>query len=462
MWARLGELGAWYGGGTPSKSRPDFWTHGSTPWLSPKDMGPEVISATQDHITDAAVVGSAVRLVPPNSVAIVTRSGILERMVPVALVPFATTLNQDMKAIYADERVITARWIAWALRAMERQVLKECRKAGTTVASLSTTALMDLRIPVAPLAEQHRIVEALEDHLSRLDAATHSLSVVERRISSLRASAFSTGLRVGKVPSGWTLSTIGELATVGTGATPLKSRTDYYAGGTVPWVTSSLLNAPLITESDRYITDLAVRETSVRIYPAGTILVAMYGEGKTRGKSAELTFPATTNQACAAIVLHEKDEFRKPWIKLALESKYNELRRLASGGVQPNLNLGLIRAIQIPLPPPVEQDQILTRMDELSTGMNRLRDSAANIRSRSAHLRKSILRRAFRGQLVPQDPADEPAPVLLDRIRAEREAQGGKVKRGTRRPRKAAEAVPPPAPASTPSPATAVQQELPL
>lgn len=89
-WAlhRYADLGRWYGGGTPSKSNPQFWDDGSVPWLSPKDMGPEVVRRVQDHVTPAAVTAGPVKLVPPGSVAVVVRSGILERRLPVASVPF--------------------------------------------------------------------------------------------------------------------------------------------------------------------------------------------------------------------------------------------------------------------------------------------------------------------------------------------------------------------------------------
>ena len=111
----LCDVGTWYGGATPSKGTAAFWTEGTIPWLSPKDMGPEVLRSTQDHITPAAVEGSSAKLVPAGSVAVVVRSGIIERTIPVSLVPFDTTLNQDMKAVQprAD---IDARWIASDLR----------------------------------------------------------------------------------------------------------------------------------------------------------------------------------------------------------------------------------------------------------------------------------------------------------------------------------------------------------
>ncbi|MEU0990717.1 restriction endonuclease subunit S [Streptomyces sp. NPDC005953] len=375
----------------------------------------------------------------------------------------AALLNQRVcKLTIRDKGYYDPRFLVLVLQGYLDAI--EAATSSVTVKHLSSRSVQEIPLPLPPLAEQHRIVEELEDHLSRLDAATHSLVTTELRLSSLRASLLMSAQRVNKTADGWTSSTIGELAAVGTGATPLKSRSDYYVGGTVPWVTSSLLNAPLITKSDKYITGLAVQETSANVYPAGTILVAMYGEGKTRGKSAELGFPAAINQACAAIVLHPEYEFRRPWIKLALEAQYERLRRLSSGGVQPNLNLGLIKRIEIPLPPPAEQDALLAQVDAWSTGTHRLRAATKSLQARSAHLRKSVMERAFMGKLVPQDPADETASALLDRIHAAREAQGGKPKRAVRRPRKAvtADAPPPPPVSSTPSSIGAVQQELPL
>lgn len=182
---RLKDVGTWYGGGTPSKSNPAFWTDGDVPWLSPKDMGPEVLTSTIDHVTDAAVTGSSTKLVPAGAVAIVTRSGILQRTIPVALVPFATTMNQDMKAVLPREG-IDPRWIAWGLRAYERELLRETRKAGTTVASIEMSRFYGFEVPVPELNEQRRIIALLESHLSRLMDAERSLAAAQSRLDALQ------------------------------------------------------------------------------------------------------------------------------------------------------------------------------------------------------------------------------------------------------------------------------------
>jgi len=105
-WKALGEVGKWYGGGTPSKRQLDYWENGTIPWISPKDMGYPVIDSSQDYITEAAVKGSSTKLVPANSIAIVVRSSILDKLLPSALIPVPVTLNQDMKAIIPHKNIL--------------------------------------------------------------------------------------------------------------------------------------------------------------------------------------------------------------------------------------------------------------------------------------------------------------------------------------------------------------------
>lgn len=223
-----------------------------------------------------------------------------------------------------------------------------------------------------------------------------------------------------ELPDGWVWATIDQLAEIGTGVTPLKSKSQYYVGGDTPWVTSGALNNEMVTEAIEYVTPLALKECRLELYPAGSLLVAMYGEGKTRGKCSELAIPATINQAIAALVLEESAIVCKPYIKSFLLKSYDDMRNQASGGVQPNLNLQIVRSIAIPIPPLDEQHAIT---DTLSAQLEEAKDQQTAIDlslKKSAAQRQNILHAAFSGQLVPQYPTDEPTSALLERIRAER------------------------------------------
>ena len=155
----LADIGEWYGGGTPSKSRLDYWKNGTIPWVSPKDMGRPIIDTTEDYISEAAVKGSATRLVPANSVAVVVRSSILDRILPTALIPVSVALNQDMKAVVARDGIMPA-YIAYALRSSGPAVLRVARKTGGSVASIESSKLFSFRIPVPPLEIQREIVQS--------------------------------------------------------------------------------------------------------------------------------------------------------------------------------------------------------------------------------------------------------------------------------------------------------------
>ena len=168
-----------------------------------------------------------------------------------------------------------------------------------------------------------------------------------------------------ELPSGWEWASLDEISEVGTGATPLRKKPEYFNPASISWLTSGETSNPYIFETEQYVSPLALKETNLTIYPKGTLIVAMYGQGKTRGQITELMIEATTNQACAAIRLINPDEFHRKYVKLFFEKIYDEIRELAAGGAQPNLNLNKVKKTTLPLPPLAEQHRIVTKIDEL-------------------------------------------------------------------------------------------------
>jgi type I restriction enzyme S subunit len=168
-----------------------------------------------------------------------------------------------------------------------------------------------------------------------------------------------------EVPDGWIWTNIESIASVGTGTTPSRDNSSYFVDGTVPWVTSGETGQALIRRTAQHVTELALSQTSLKIYEPGTLILAMYGQGKTRGQVAELCVAAATNQACAAIALFENSAAHRSYIKLVLEKGYDEIRALSAGGAQPNLNVAKVKATLVPLPPLSEQARIVARVTEL-------------------------------------------------------------------------------------------------
>lgn len=262
------------------------------------------------------------------------------------------------------------------------------------MASISQKQIADFLLPCPSLDEQRRIVGEIEEQLSRLEAGVAALKRVQANLKRYRAAALAEMTHIDKkeLPAGWRWSSVGELAQVGTGSTPKRDRRDYWQGGTVPWVTSGVVNRPTVTEPTEFITETALRETNCKVYSPGTLLVAMYGEGKTRGMCTELGVPAATNQALAAV---QPSAELRPFLKRVLQASYERTRSAASGGVQPNLNLSHVRAIRVPLPPPDEQDRIVQEIDRRLSVVEELEAQVRADLARAERLRQAALARAF-------------------------------------------------------------------
>ena len=217
-----------------------------------------------------------------------------------------------------------------------------------------------------------------------------------------------------EVPKGWVWCRLDDIAFIGTGATPSTSNKSYYDKGNIAWISSGATNQPFINEASNFITEKALSETNCKIYPIGTLIVAMYGEGKTRGQVSELSIEAATNQACAAIKPYVLEI--KSYIKLYLESNYLYLRKIAEGGNQPNLSVGKISAYTIPLPPLVEQRRIVSEIEHWFSLINIIEGNKEDLQASIKQAKSKIFDLAIHGKLVPQDPNDEPASELLRRI----------------------------------------------
>lgn len=289
--------------------------------------------------------------------------------------------------------------------------------------------LEEYEFSLPPLAEQRRIVARLDALTSRL---ARTRAELERTLNLAKRFRLRVIEGVFRQFAAGDMARIDEICRVGTGSTPKRGNSRYYHGGTIPWVTSGVVNQDVVSEPTELITKAAVTETNCKVFPAGSLLVALYGEGKTRGKVTRLAIEAATNQALAALYDFDETRVEPEWVHLFLEGRYEETRNQAAGGVQPNLNLGIVKAIQMPVPDIAEQKAALSSIKVAFARADRLEAEAARSRKLLDRLESAILAKAFKGELLPQDPNDEPASVLLDRIRAQRTAAPAR----TRGPRK--------------------------
>lgn len=275
-----------------------------------------------------------------------------------------------------------------------------------------------LDFPIPPLAEQERIVAKLDSLFAQHEVMKKALSRIPDLLKDFRQQVLTQAV-TGKLTNTKNISNkiISDFFEVKTGATPKKGNSKYYEGGIIPWIKSGEVKNKLIFEAEDFITELAVKETNAKIFPIDTILVAMYGEGKTRGQVGWLKIEATTNQALAALVNEDLDIITKKYIYLFCLSQYVEIRAQAEGGNQPNLNLSKIKNWKISIPDVLsEQQEIVSRVESLFAKADVIEQRYKHLKEKINVLPKALLHKAFKGELVEQLPTDVDAKDLLKEI----------------------------------------------
>lgn len=233
------------------------------------------------------------------------------------------------------------RWVYYRLRSFGLERFAQ----GAGVPTLNRNLVHGELIEVPPFEEQARIAAILDRADSLRRKRQEAVRLADEFLRSVFIDMFGEPVANSKLlPT----KSIEELCPVGTGATPSRERADFY-GGPHPWIKTGEVDSVWITHAEESITDKAIAETNCRLFPKRTILIAMYGQGKTRGKVGMLGIAAATNQACAAIL--PSNLIDPLFLYTQLELMYEHLRAMGRGGNQENLNLGMIKSLQVLVPP---------------------------------------------------------------------------------------------------------------
>ena len=223
------------------------------------------------------------------------------------------------------------------------------------------------------------------------------------------------------IPENWKWVRLGEIGIWEAGTTPSRSKSEYYINGKIPWVKTGDLTDSILKSVTENITQLALEETSLKIKPVGSVLIAMYGA--TIGKVSILGIEATTNQACCACVTY-KNIYNK-YIFYYLISQRDNLKKMGAGGAQPNISREKIIKTIMPLPPLAEQKRIVEKLDNVLANIDELKVNEEKLsilqKNFPDKLKKSILQSAIQGKLTEQLATDDNVEDLLQAIKEEKE-----------------------------------------
>jgi type I restriction enzyme, S subunit len=442
---RLRDLGAWAGGNTPSKTNDAYWTNGTVPWVSPKDMKVDEITSSEDLITEAALREGRVSMVPEGSVLFVTRSGILAHTLPVAVTSLPVTINQDLKALTPRTGVLP-KYVAHAVRGASRRILKECSKHGTTVASIETNALLDFEIPMVDPDKQLCVIDEIEKQFSRLDEAVINLKRVKANLKRYKAAvlnaavegrlvpteadiarcksrAYETGAQLlqqvlevrrcqgngkskykeppplnkrdlPKLPDGWCWAALNQLAHRITDGT---HRTPKYISHGVPFISVKDIRGGRIHFDDsRYISQTEHAELIKRCNPEpGDVLITKSGTiGRTAVIAVDRPFSLFVS---VALIKPVKPYVNARFLQIVIDAYIQsiDISQDVKGGLLKNLHLEDLRLIPIPFPPHAEQARIVTEVDRSLSFGNALELFLTLQGTRCERLRSAILAAHF-------------------------------------------------------------------
>ena len=243
-------------------------------------------------------------------------------------------------------------FLAWYFRTPKFQkfMTSEITGIGGSLTRAQPKCVAEYPVPVLNRKKQDEIVNILDKCKFVIDSRKRELLELDNIIKARFVEMFGSIHE----STGYPYLALKDLSDVISGGTPSRGKAEFWNNGTIPWVKTTELKNNVITDVDEYITEEGLVNSSAKLVPAGTILVAMYGQGKTRGMTAYLDIEASTNQACACILPSDKIDSMFMW--KYFELSYDKLRILAQGAGQPNLNGNMIKNFKV-LVPPIEMQK---------------------------------------------------------------------------------------------------------
>ena len=395
---KIGNLGKWSGGKTPSMAEKKYWNNGTIPWVSSKDVKQPILSDTTDHITNAAVDEASMTVYPAGSVAIVTRSGILRHTFPVTYIPFETTVNQDIKILVTKEGV-SSRYVSHALQAYGENIRRTTKKQGGTVDSLDFQKVLAYKIPVPPLDIQNRIVNVLDNFekictdlkiglpaeiearqkqyeyyrdklLTFAETGNTILSRAEQsRAEQSRAEQSRALIKLLQYVFGYAVVSLQDVVKNScSGGTPKKGVSEYYEDGNIPWLRTQEVVFRDICKTECFITESAVKNSAAKWIPENCVIVAI--SGATAGRCAINKIPLTTNQHCLNLEVDPEMALYR-YVYYCICAKQEELLAKKEGA-RGDLNSTRILSLQIDLPSIEKQKRIVSILDRFDSICNDL------------------------------------------------------------------------------------------
>jgi len=433
-WAKIAleELGSWGSGGTPKRTDSRFYLSGTIPWLVIGDLNDGVVTQAQTYITEEGLFNSSAKLLPPNTL-LVAMYGSIGKL---GITKIECATNQAIAFCIPDQKIIELRYLFHALKHSKNELTAQGQ--GVAQKNISQTILKAHQIPVAPRREQNLIANKLDALIARVDACRNRLDRVSPILKQFRQSVVNAATS-GELTKDWVYTDNPEIwqeALIGD-LLAEKPRNGYSPRAvefetetrslTLTATTSGRFNPTHIKYIDEKIPEdsyLWLEPDDILIQRANTLeyvgVSAIYDGLKKRYIYPDLMMKCRANSRVLTKFLY---------YLLSSDDVRSYFRKNATGttGNMPKINQQTVISAPVCVPPIDEQQEIVRRVDRLFAYADRLETRYRRACAIVRYLTSRLLDKAFRGDLVPQDPKDEPVAVLLERIRAEQSAKPERV-----------------------------------
>lgn len=426
------EVVKWGSGGTPKATVREYYENGDIPWLIIGDLNDSIVTSSATKITELGLQNSSAKIIEEGTL-MVAMYGSIGKL---GITGMRCCTNQAIA--YAKElHGVTTKYMFYYMAMIKSELISKGK--GGTQKNISQTVLNSLIVAYPPsINEQERIVAKIEELFSDLDNAVETLNATKAQLevykqavlkqayegiltSEWRRNHLSDNPHIDfntikksnqkfkdtsgdeneiklSLPNTWFKVRLGEIFDVEVGATPSRRVPEYWSGD-INWISSGEVHFSSINQSKETITEKGLNNSSTNVHPIGTIMLAMIGEGKTRGQAAILNIPAAHNQNTAAILV-SKTPCSPKYVYYFLQMNYENTRRVGSGNNQKALNKERVRALRIPFTSFSEQEVIVDEIETRFSICDEIEKTVVSALQQASAMRQSILKQAFEGRLL--------------------------------------------------------------
>lgn len=339
--AKLGEVCTIVSGSTPKTSVTSYWD-GNIKWITPAELNEDTfyIMDSVRHITEEGKEKTGLSYLPTGTVILSSRAPIGKT----AIAGCEMCCNQGFKNLICSDAIYNE-YLYFFLKSKTDYLNSLGR--GATFKEISKSVVESIKIPLPEVNQQKEIAEKFKKLEQLISLRKQQLAKLDELVKARFVEMFGVvhnSVLYPYVP-------VKSFTSVVSGGTPNRNVSEFWNNGSIRWVKTTELQNNVICNTDEKITQAGLDNSSAKIIPPNTVLIAMYGQGKTRGMTGYTSIECATNQACACILPCEQFNQNYLWRYMILS--YDKLRDMAKGGNQPNLNIGIIKNFPV-LKPPIE------------------------------------------------------------------------------------------------------------